>query len=373
MSHPKKAKDSHFTMLDKKLLGRLLLLAIFCFMVVWAIDYSSNMIATFDELAYPICVIAFSLIYIACRFTQTSEDKIIFLSFSIVAGYLLSSSIWQHSQEDQIFPNAAQWLGLNYIIAYLFLEVRKAVIITILLYITTVLGHFIALIQHLPFNDSFGVTSNIAIAHFAYIVLLWTVVRIRLQSQQVQKRANSLESLAYLDQTTRILNRRGIENVIKELDLNNPQQKHNYAMLLIDIDHFKKVNDQHGHLVGDKVLTEFAANLSRTINPDDVIGRWGGEEFIVITLNKDEQQVVRLAERVRKSVESFPIDPVSNITVSIGIGYSHEVSKNHSVSTTDVFHIADNHLYLAKSLGRNQVLDSLRAKTANASAANFVI
>ncbi|GAB3487400.1 GGDEF domain-containing protein [Marinomonas epiphytica] len=361
MLHPKKTSDQHFTMLDRKLLSRLLILAVFCFTGVWLIDYTSNMVVTFDELAYPICICAFSLIYIACKFTNTSEEKLIFLSFSIVAGYLLSSSIWQHSQENQLFPNAAQWLGLNYIIAYLFLEVRKAIIITISLYVITVTGHFAALIQHLPFIDSFGITSNIAIAHFAYIVLLWTIVRLRTQNQQAHSRANTLESLAYLDQTTRILNRRGIENVVLELGLNEPQPRQKYAILLMDIDHFKKVNDQHGHLVGDKVLSEFAANISRTIGPDDILGRWGGEEFIIITLNKDEQQIWRLAERIRQSVESFTIEPVSKITVSIGIGHSSEVIKKGPVSTTDVFHIADTHLYMAKSLGRNKVRDSRNA------------
>ncbi|RBP83918.1 GGDEF domain-containing protein [Marinomonas rhizomae] len=345
---PKKQLNS--ASMPPTLFRKMLVVAILGFSAIWGIDLSSGIIASFDAAAYPICISAFALIYLLSVITKINNQSLHFFAYFIIAGYLISTSIWHHMDANGLFSNAAQWLGLNYVIAYLFLEVKKAAPTTILVFVVTVIGHFSAVIQNHNMADTMGVVLNIAIAHMIYIFLLWTIIKLRVKTDQVIEHADTLENYAYVDLLTRALNRRGIEKVFNELDLDSVEQKKNYAILIIDIDHFKQFNDINGHLVGDEVLTRISGKLSRTIHPNDVLGRWGGEEFIVLTLNRTPQQVMALAENLRAAVSNLVIDTISNITVSIGIGYSHEASSKEAV-----FKIADEHLYIAKQSGRNTI------------------
>jgi|UniRef100_A6VRQ9 diguanylate cyclase len=339
--------------MSSTLFRRMLVVAILGFSAIWTIDALSGIIVPFDAAAYPICIGAFSLVFILSITTKINHQSLHFFVYFIVAGYLISSSIWHHMAANGLFSNAAQWLGLNYVIAYLFLEVKKAAPTTIIVFVVTIIGHFIAIIQYHTMADTMGVVLNIAIAHLIYIFLLWTVIKLRVKTDQVIERADTLENYAYVDLLTRVLNRRGIEKVFNELNLDSTEQKKNYAILIIDIDHFKQVNDIHGHLTGDKVLSSIAGKLSRTVHPNDVLGRWGGEEFIVLTLNRTPKQVMALAENLRTAVSNLIIGNISNITVSIGIGYSYEASSKEAV-----FKIADSHLYIAKQSGRNTIRTS---------------
>ncbi|ETX12426.1 diguanylate cyclase [Marinomonas ushuaiensis DSM 15871] len=158
-----------------------------------------------------------------------------------------------------------------------------------------------------------------------------------------------MENIAYIDLLTRVLNRRGIEKVFDELNIETTQTTR-YAVLMIDIDHFKLINDQYGHLAGDNVLSKIAAKLNRSIHPNDLLGRWGGEEFIVVTLNRTTQQAIELAEKLKVAISELIIDDIKDITVSIGVGHSSEAE-----SKIDVLKIADDNLYKAKKSGRNFV------------------
>jgi diguanylate cyclase (GGDEF)-like protein len=331
------------------LFRQLLIVAILGFSSIWGIDAYSGIIAVFDAFSYPLCIGAFILIYIL-SFSRLNQQSLHYLAYLVVAGYLISCSIWHHLPDNGLFSNSAQWLGLNYVIVYLFLDVKKAAPATAIVFVATIVGHYIALIQNHTVNAAFAVTLNMAIAHVIYIFLLWTVIKLRVTSDQIAARANTLENYAYVDLLTRVLNRRGIEKVFNELNLDSTEQQKNYAILIIDIDHFKQVNDLHGHLVGDKVLNRIAGKLSRTIHPNDILGRWGGEEFIILTLNRTPQQVMALAEKLRTAVSNLVVDDISNITISIGIGYSYEATSKEAV-----FKIADDHLYTAKNSGRNTI------------------
>ncbi|NVK72364.1 MAG: GGDEF domain-containing protein [Oceanospirillaceae bacterium] len=340
--------------MSPKLFRKMLIVAVLGFSAIWGIDASSGIISHFDAIAYPICISAFFFVFVLSIVTNINHQSLHFLTYFIVAGYLISTSIWHHMAENGLFSNSAQWLGLNYVIAYLFLEVKKAAPTTIIVFFATIIGHYIAIIQYHTLADTIGVVLNIAIAHLIYIYLLWTVIKLRIKTDQITERADTLENFAYVDLLTRILNRRGIEKVFNELNLDSEEQHKIYAILIIDIDHFKQVNDTFGHLAGDQALTRIAGKLSRTVHPNDVLGRWGGEEFIVLTLNRTPQQVMDLAEKIKSAVSNLTFDDIDSITVSIGIGYSYEAT-----SKEKVFKIADNHLYIAKQSGRNTIRSSI--------------
>ena len=177
------------------LFRRMLVVAILGFSAIWTIDASSGIIVSFDAAAYPICIGAFSLVFILSITTKINHQSLHFFVYFIVAGYLISSSIWHHMAANGLFSNAAQWLGLNYVIAYLFLEVKKAAPTTIIVFVVTIIGHYIAIIQYHTMADTMGVVLNIAIAHLIYIFLLWTVIKLRVKTDQVIERADTLKTM----------------------------------------------------------------------------------------------------------------------------------------------------------------------------------
>jgi diguanylate cyclase (GGDEF)-like protein len=130
------------------------------------------------------------------------------------------------------------------------------------------------------------------------------------------------------------------------------------ALLVIDIDLFKRVNDERGHVVGDLALAAVADALAGAVRNEDVVARFGGEEFAIISRSTDRAQALVLAERLRKTVEARAIEieggaPV-RVTISIGVASYPEVQ---AADTSDLIDAADKALYRAKSAGRNRVSD----------------
>lgn len=339
--------------IELELFKQLTLFSIACFSLIWLINFINNSIVLFDQFSYPLCITLLIIIYLLSLTKKFCHQTLLMLAYTVITGFLISSSIWHYAFNDAPFLNSAQWLGLNYVMAYLFLDVKKAAPTTAIVFSITMVGHFIALIIDNTLSDTLAVVINMGIAHLAYIALLWMVIKLRKNNDKVQRHAIKLENYAYIDLLTRILNRRGIDKVIKELKLNSDKNNQKYAILVIDIDHFKQVNDQYGHLEGDKILIKIASYLSRKVHPNDILGRWGGEEFIIITLNKEREKVLELAEFLKNMISQLDTSPVNGITASIGIGYSNE-----GTNTTEVFSIADRHLYTAKKIGRNRIIDS---------------
>ncbi len=128
---------------------------------------------------------------------------------------------------------------------------------------------------------------------------------------------------------------------------------HPLSLIMLDIDHFKKINDTYGHLVGDRVLERTAATMQKSIRSYDVLGRFGGEEFLVILPNADEQVAETVAERIRSAVASRPVstgEAAVSVTVSAGT-----VTGIGRVPVDAFIQAADQALYQAKRKGRNRV------------------
>jgi diguanylate cyclase (GGDEF)-like protein len=127
-----------------------------------------------------------------------------------------------------------------------------------------------------------------------------------------------------------------------------------FSLLMIDIDHFKLVNDDCGHQVGDRVLVELSGILEEAIRKVDFVGRFGGEEFLLLLPELSHEKALDLAERIRKQVESHTIitqDQVIKITVSIGVAAYPE----HGNDVDALIKASDDAMYKAKANGRNQV------------------
>lgn len=126
---------------------------------------------------------------------------------------------------------------------------------------------------------------------------------------------------------------------------------HPYAVLLLDIDHFKRVNDSLGHDAGDKVLQGVAHLLRVSLRESDLLARWGGEEFLVLLPATDMTEACLVAEKLRQAVEQAPDLGTGGITLSIGVA----TAGPEQLSEDDAVRLADLRLYGAKKAGRNRV------------------
>lgn len=181
----------------------------------------------------------------------------------------------------------------------------------------------------------------IAVGVGGLFVLRRDIVRERKLSQRYRE-------LSRHDQLTGLLNRHGITQAIETLFA---QPDNALALLVLDIDHFKSFNDQYGHNLGDDVLTQLGQLLQRRVRSSDSVGRWGGEEFVILLPGAERQAALDLAEKLRTHVAQhvFTGLPPKAVTVSIGVAEraAHE-------SYNELFKRADTALYRAKAQGRNQ-------------------
>ncbi|MDJ0881051.1 MAG: diguanylate cyclase [Gammaproteobacteria bacterium] len=170
---------------------------------------------------------------------------------------------------------------------------------------------------------------------------------------ELQAANDKLEKLATTDPLTGVHNRRSIEHISQMLDAEVKRYQDHYVVFMLDIDHFKKVNDQFGHKVGDQILITLTQAIQQQLRDTDYLGRWGGEEFVIIAKHIQIDESVDFAQRIVDSISSMQIEPVGRITISIGVASLESQEQFEAVLLR-----ADSALYQAKERGRNQVVIS---------------
>ncbi len=173
----------------------------------------------------------------------------------------------------------------------------------------------------------------------------------RKMEAQEKEYVKKLEKLSVTDKLTGLCNRSKIEQELKRVMCEYRRYRVPSCVILLDVDHFKAVNDEYGHLEGDHVLVKVAHILQSRTRETDIVGRWGGEEFLIITPNTNLHQATVVAEKLRRAVEEEPFGKVGHKTVSIGLSAFEE---NRSIN--EIIDRADKALYEAKNSGRNRVV-----------------
>jgi len=175
------------------------------------------------------------------------------------------------------------------------------------------------------------------------------------QQDKLQELYSEVHSLSTKDPLTFINNRRGFFDAVNELMATIRNLDLEYAVLMIDIDNFKIVNDRYGHLVGDEVIKSVVHRMCSQLRERDVIGRFGGDEFVVLLMDVSEESAFGLAERLRQSIASmFHAVNGFRIRVTISIGVSH--AKGTSNTLDRLLTEADQAVYASKTIGRNKVM-----------------
>jgi diguanylate cyclase (GGDEF)-like protein len=185
------------------------------------------------------------------------------------------------------------------------------------------------------------------------ICLVITLLVVMLMNVSLSRYQGRIEAMAATDKLTGLLNRQAYSILMDRLMAEYVRQPRPVSVLLLDLDHFKHVNDQHGHAVGDQALRRVAAQLRQGLRKSDIAVRWGGEEFLVVLNNCAIDEAQQIAEKIRQRIaqESLEVDG-SHIALTVSVGVS-QFSGNEP--SEQAISRADAGLYLAKQGGRNRV------------------
>ncbi len=183
-----------------------------------------------------------------------------------------------------------------------------------------------------------------------------TIVKFAMVDELEERALLSLYESTLRDPLTRLFNRRYFDDRLFSEYSYSHRHSSSLAVLMVDIDHFKRINDMHGHQAGDVVLKMVAATIQRVMRPEDVVARYGGEEFVVIARNTSLRNAQILSERIRHRIEQLELawsDRPLRVTASVGVAAFGEAGVFESADA--LVAAADEALYEAKHLGRNRV------------------
>jgi diguanylate cyclase (GGDEF)-like protein len=194
---------------------------------------------------------------------------------------------------------------------------------------------------------------SLYISMYSFTVLLLSIAVILMATDRVH---TEFEYLATRDPLTGALNRRAVLDACGAVFASGRRRM---ALLMVDLDHFKDINDRFGHQMGDAVLREAVGRMQRAIGDKGLLGRYGGEEFVVLLPDVGKAEAMEIAARLKQNIdEPFPADSpmaaVGSMAVSIGVAASE--SGMGSIGVDDVLALADAALYRAKAMGRDQVI-----------------
>jgi diguanylate cyclase (GGDEF)-like protein len=217
--------------------------------------------------------------------------------------------------------------------------------------------------HHVNYENStllFGAFSAAVVLHAPWLSPL---ILILIASLHRASLVTDLQHSARTDAKTGLLNAGGWQSLARQHLCQATGIGAQSAILLVDLDHFKRINDTHGHLAGDVVLQAVAEILIRELRGYDAVGRYGGEEFIALLPGVGSQAALAIGERVRQRISSSPPEELLEVTASIGIAVG---PANSELSLEDIIDAADIALYQAKTTGRNRVClaPSMRSGTA---------
>ena len=259
---------------------------------------------------------------------------------------------WNVAQEARLLP--VVWLLLAFLFGVYTLRTRQYLVLS-----AFVLLGYLALVGYEYLKSSGGRVFEIELMHWIILAtgLLWMSLvggYVSMLRQRLAERKHELAQMAYVDPLTRLYNRRYVMEVLeREVARARRGNAAALSVAIIDIDDFKKLNDSHGHISGDKFLRHIAELLREELRLTDTAGRYGGEEFVVAMPDTDEASAVVAIERFRRRVaieEKWPVSG-SRVTVSAGVA---ELQQDQKLEM--LLREADAALYAAKEAGRNRLV-----------------
>lgn len=330
----------------------------FIVLVVWAIEWHAGLINPWDRWMLPMLSLAFAALALMQVHLPRLDHWVrlggaltlnLYLALSV---QLLLSSGGDNPDEYQ-FLTTLYWLPLAYGIAFVFLPVRSALAVSIGSFALTFLPLALAAATGgapTRWPDRFAtLVMVLAAAQVAYIVLLRTVATMRADYLRARERIQVVEALAGTDMLTGLPNRRAMSERLEQALAAARRNGEPVVVALFDVDHFKRINDLHGHAAGDKALISVGQVLSTQLRASDHLGRWGGEEFLLVAPATPMHAGMDLVERLRATIAAWEFEHGRPVTVSVGLSQFLAGDDAHTLLQR-----ADKALYRAKEGGRNR-------------------
>jgi len=182
--------------------------------------------------------------------------------------------------------------------------------------------------------------------------------KLLLENRTLQSEIERLENLNFIDETTGIHNKRYLQVRLKEEFARARRHGLPLSAVFIDLDDFKRINDTHGHIIGDRLLRNVASVLKGLCRDEDALVRFGGEEFVVLMSDTDSHEALILAERIRKEIADrsfFCVNIDVSVTVSIGVSTLNSVDFKYVSEPEELINMADKAMYAVKRNGKNSI------------------
>ncbi len=335
-----------------------ILLAISAIVVatMWYQESQLHLLSAVDRIGYPLLLIVTTCGAILLKLHPASMRTVLVAVFSVYVVHMLGT----YYQEMGVRLLGGQgssyeltilmlWLPLGYVGGFVFFSPPIALRSSLAIYAAVALPQLILLgVETDAISRQLAVA--ILVAPTVYIAALWGVGLLKVHTSDTHDIARSMSKRASVDVLTGIANRHAMMNALEAMMRSQLTATQPVALMLLDVDNFKRINDTYGHGVGDEVLMRLAKQAQAQQRSTDLLARWGGEEFMILAFKESGSQAVKVAERLRRELETVSHPLVGRVTVSIGV-----TSYVNGEELEAFIHRADLALYRAKELGRNRV------------------
>lgn len=323
--------------------------------LVWT---PSDSMSDYDKVVYPMMVGLLSGLLVSLRMRK---EALAFAETGLVATgviFVLAKLFFIFYLEENrvnILPNVFAlmgWVPVIYVGFFLVFNWHRGLFASLALYVAILsigLPYLLSQFRGGNIHDFLALV-QFYFAIGALVAPLYAFSKLRDYYALAQSRSKTLEYLATCDFLTGLSNRRMAQEVLAKQVAHTARHNRPVSVILFDLDHFKRVNDTFGHEVGDYVLKEVAGLMAQCLRAGDVLGRWGGEEFVVVCEGTVIGDATQMAERLRWTLESYPFDHVGTMTASFGV-----TSHADGDTPETMLKRADEALYQAKVRGRNRV------------------
>ncbi len=284
------------------------------------------------------------------RMAVRTAEQVVLLGLVVVFLAEIARQVWTAEETVAVHVSSLLSLNLMTMLAYVAHETRQALRVSL-----GIVGAYVGIIavrllpEVLAGGGGQDAAEYVSIAMFMLtsVGLLHVLAQTKEQAAEARSSAAALQALANTDVLTGIANRRRLHDALEEA-LAQPGP---VSVVLVDVDRFKRINDTHGHSMGDEVLHQVAVTIEAVAGPHGLVGRWGGEEFLVLIRDGDHEGARAVAEACRGAVADLDLPLVGTVTCSLGVA----VSAPGDTAWT-LLRRADEALYGAKHAGRDRVV-----------------
>ena len=326
---------------------------------VWGLEWQAGVITPWDRWLLPALAMLTAGAAAAMLWRPAWEGTlrvVPVVAFNAYLAFTLHLTMAFGSGQVQWYQvmTSLYWVPLGYGCAFIFLPLRIALAVSAAT-AAAVFGPMLLWWQlgRLPVwtQDSGPLLLVVALANAMYLVMLTAVAGLRRAQEETQMRMELMHKLASTDVLTGLPNRRAMVDTLASAMALAQRSGQPVSVALIDVDHFKQINDHFGHAAGDAVLVQLSELMRTQLRGSDALARWGGEEFLLCAPATPVSAAHELAERVRRAVAGWPFPHGSSVTISIGL--------TQSLAGDDLDGLlqrADRALYQAKTGGRDRTV-----------------